>query len=80
MLDKYRLKGNRWDNAPMESFWGKMKCKWLYDKHFKALTEARAAVFEYIEIFNNRQRIHASNAYITSEQYYSNVKKELKTA
>ena len=65
-------KGNCWDNAPMESFWGKMKCEWLYENHFKTREEARAAVFEYVEIFYNRQRIHASNGYITPEQYYNN--------
>ena len=49
----------------MESFWGKMKCEWLYDKHFKTRQEARASVFEYIYFFYNRQRIHASNDYLT---------------
>ncbi len=73
-------KGNCWDNAPMESFWGKMKCEWLYEKQFKTRDEARAAVFEYVEIFYNRQRIHASNGYITPEQYYNNANKELKIA
>lgn len=47
---------------------------------FKTRDEARAAVFEYVEIFYNRQRIHASNGYITPEQYYNNAKKELKAA
>lgn len=73
-------KGNCWDNAPMESFWGKMKCEWLYEKQFKTREEARAAVFEYVEIFYNRQRIHASNGYITPEQYYNNSKKASKAA
>ncbi|MEY8002008.1 integrase core domain-containing protein, partial [Clostridium sp. Mt-5] len=54
-------KGNCWDNAPMESFWGKMKWEWLYENHYKTREEARASVFEYVEIFYNRQRIHASN-------------------
>jgi len=64
-------KGNCWDNAPMEAFWGKMKYEWLEDKHFKTREEARAAVFEYVEIFYNRQRIHEANGYITPEKYYS---------
>lgn len=63
-------KGNCWDNAPMEAFWGKMKYEWLMDKHFKTRDEARAAVFEYIEIFYNRQRIHESNGYLTPDEYY----------
>lgn len=73
-------KGNCWDNAPMESFWGKLKCEWLYGKHFKTRDEARAAVFEYIEVFYNRQRIHASNGYLTPDEYYNNALKKSKAA
>lgn len=73
-------KGNCWDNAPMESFWGKMKCEWLYGKHFKTRQEARAAVFEYVEIFYNRQRVHASNGYLTPEEYYNNTSGNKKAA
>ena len=67
-------KGNCWDNAPMEAFWGKMKYEWLEDKHFRTREEARAAVFEYVEIFYNRQRIHEANGYITPEEYYQSRK------
>lgn len=70
-------KGNCWDNAPMESFWGKMKYEWLADKPFKTREEARAAVFEYVEIFYNRQRIHESNGYLTPEEYYQVRKKKV---
>ncbi len=73
-------KGNCWDNAPMESFWGKMKCEWLYGNHYKTREEARAAVFEYIYIFYNRERIHASNGYMTPEQYYRNALKKVMVA
>jgi len=47
----------------MESFWGKMKCEWLYGKDFKTRQEARAAVFEYIEIFYNRQSVYMPQKY-----------------
>lgn len=63
-------KGNCWDNAPMEAFWGKMKYEWLHEQHFRTREEARAAVFEYVEIFYNRQRLHESNDYLTPEEYY----------
>lgn len=63
-------KGNCWDNAPMESFWGKMKYEWLYEQHFLTREQARAAVFEYVEIFYNRQRLHEANGYLTPEEYY----------
>lgn len=62
-------KGNCWDNAPMESFWGKLKQEWLNEQHFKTREEAKAAVFEYIWIFYNRKRIHESNGCLTPEEY-----------
>jgi putative transposase len=58
-------KGNCYDNAPMKSFWGKLKQEWLYDKHFKTRVEAKATIFEYIEVFYNRQRTHSSCDYRT---------------
>lgn len=58
-------KGNCYDNAPMESFWGKLKQEWLYGTRFKTRAEAKAAIFEYIEIFYNRQRLHSRNGYRT---------------
>jgi putative transposase len=64
-------KGNCWDNAPMESFWGKLKLEWLDEQHFATRAEATAAVFEYVWIFYNRIRIHASNNYLTPEEYYN---------
>lgn len=57
-------KGNCWDNAPMESFWGKLKSEWIYGKRFRARDEARRAVFEYIELFYNRVRLRSVNGYI----------------
>lgn len=62
-------KGNCWDNAPMESFWGKLKQEWLNDQHFKTRREAMSAVFWYIEVYYRRQRLHASNGYKTPEVY-----------
>jgi putative transposase len=53
-------KGNCYDNAPMESFWGKLKQEWLYDRRFRTRAEAKAAIFEYIEVFYNRRRRHSS--------------------
>ena len=58
-------RGNCYDNAPMESFWGKLKQEWLYVRRFKTRAEAKATIFEYIEVFYNRRRIHSSNCYKT---------------
>lgn len=57
-------KGNCYDNAPMESFWGKLKTEWLYDKKFKSREQAKIAIFEYIELYYNRNRLHSRNGYI----------------
>ena len=73
-------KGNCWDNAPMESFWGKLKQEWLGGRHFHTREEAKAAVFEYIWIFYNRIRIHEANGYQTPEAYYRAHQKDLKAA
>lgn len=62
-------KGNCWDNAPMESFWGKLKQEWLKDKHFKTRDEAKAAILWYIEVFYRRNRPHEANNYLTPEAY-----------
>ena len=62
-------KGNCWDNAPMESFWGKLKQEWLNDKHFKTRAEAKAAIFWYIEVFYRRKRPHEANDYMTPEAF-----------
>ena len=64
-------KGNCWDNAPMESFWGSIKQEWLDGQHFRTRSEAKSAIFEYIWIFYNRQRIHSANGYRTPEAYYN---------
>ncbi len=58
-------KGNCWDNAPMESFWGKLKQEWLNGQHFKTREEARSAIFWYIEVYYHRKRLHAGNNYHT---------------
>lgn len=62
-------KGNCYDNAPMESFWGKLKQEWLNGLHFRSREEAKAAIFWYIEVFYRRQRPHQSCEYMTPEEY-----------
>jgi putative transposase len=52
-------KGDCWDNAPMESFFGTLKNECLHHYKFKTRAEARKVTFEYIEVFYNRIRRHA---------------------
>ncbi len=53
-----------WDNAPMESFFGSLKEEWNDDyPPFDDLEDVRAALFDYIEIFYNRDRLHSGIGY-----------------
>jgi len=55
-------KGNCYDNATMESFWSSLK-RGLRHHHFTTRTEAKAAIFEWIEVFYNRVRFHSALGY-----------------
>jgi putative transposase len=61
--------GDCYDNAPAESFWGKLKTELVYLEHFATRAQARAAIFEYIECFYNRVRLHSSLAYVSPERF-----------
>ena len=54
-------KGNCWDNAPMESFFSRLKVELIYPKNYQTIEEARSGIFAYIEIFYNRKRRHSAN-------------------
>jgi putative transposase len=58
-------KGNCLDNAPVESFFASLKKEHVHHVRFRTRAEARAAVFEYVEIFYNRQRLHSALGYRT---------------
>jgi transposase InsO family protein len=58
-------KGNCLDNAPMESFFASLKKEQVHHARFRTREEAKAAVFDYIEIFYNRQRLHSAIGYRT---------------
>lgn len=62
-------KGNCYDNAFVESFFKTLKSELVYNRKFKTREEAKAAIFEYIEVWYNRQRLHSSLDYMTPEQY-----------
>ena len=58
-------RGNCLDNAPMESFFASLKKEHVHHTRFHTRAEARAAVFEYLEVFYNRQRLHSALGYRT---------------
>lgn len=57
------------DNAIIESFWATLKKELVYQNHFKTRDEARLAIFEYIEVYYNRERLHSSLLYQTPEGF-----------
>jgi transposase InsO family protein len=61
-------KGNCWDNAVAESFFSTLKMECVHRQRFATRDAARAAVFDYIEVFYNRQRRHSALGYQTPEQ------------
>jgi transposase InsO family protein len=62
-------RANCWDNAVAESFFSTVKVEWLDHHHFLTRAEARAAAFDFIEVFYNRQRLHSSLGYVSPEAY-----------
>ena len=58
-----------WDNAPMESFFASLKKELVHDADFATRLEARAAIFEYIEVFYNNQCRHSSLGYVSPAEY-----------
>ena len=63
LLASMSRKGNCYDNAFIESFWSSLKYEVVYHQRFATFAEARTAIFNYIETFYNRTRLHSSLAY-----------------
>lgn len=57
-----------WDNALAESFFGVLKNEMVHHEQFATRAAAKAAIFDYIEVFYNRQRIHSGLGYRTPQQ------------
>ena len=62
-------KGNCWDNAPVESFFGTLKTECAERKRYESHAQARSSLFEYIETFYNRKRRHSSLGYLSPVAY-----------
>lgn len=62
-------KGDCWDNAPMESFYHSLKTEWVVFEDYRDHDEARASIFDYIELFYNRKRRHSALSYLSPDNY-----------
>ncbi len=58
-------KGNCYDNAYIESFWSSLKYETVYRHRYATRAQARVALFDYIESFYNRTRLHSSLGYVS---------------
>lgn len=65
MVSSMSRKGNCYDNAVKESFFHTLKTELVVHEHYRTRAEARASIFEYIEAFYNRQRLHSSLGYMS---------------
>ena len=65
-------RGNCYDNAPMESFWGTLKNELVHHCRYATRAEAEASIREYIEIFYNRQRRHSRLGYLAPAVFAKN--------
>ena len=62
-------KGNCWDNAVAESFFGVMKTELVYHERYEGHQDTLHSIFEYIEVFYNRQRRHSTLGYLCPAEY-----------
>ena len=62
-------KGNCYDNAVKESFFHTLKTELVHHERFRSRAAARASLFEYMEVFYNRERRHSSLGYLTPEEF-----------
>lgn len=67
-------KGNCWDNAVMESFFATLKKELIHHERYETRSAAKSSIFEYIEVFYNRERLHSTLGYQSPVQFEQAVK------
>jgi len=69
VIQSMSRKGNCWDNAVAESFFHTLKTELVHQQDFEDQEEAKDAIFEYIEVFYNQNRMHSANNYRSPVKY-----------
>ncbi len=62
-------KGDCWDNGPVESFFGSLKHELVFHQRYHSRFQARQSIFEYIECYDNRRRLHSTLGYLSPANY-----------
>lgn len=73
-------KGDCWDNAVTEIFFGLLKNEMAHHEQFATRQEAKDQLFDYIEVFYNRRRIHSAADYFAPAEYEARYRAQLKAA
>jgi len=73
-------KGDCWDNAVTESFFGNLKAELVHHERFETKRAAKDKLFDYIEVFYNRSRIHSAIDYFAPAEYEARYQAQLKEA
>ena len=74
MIQSMSGKGNCYDNAVAESFFHTLKTELIYCEKYETKEQAKQSIFEYIEVFYNRQRLHSALGYYTPDEYAKIIK------
>ena len=75
LLNQHRIevsmsgRGDCYDNAMMESFWATLKTECVHQRQYATRAQACHSIFEYIEVFYNRKRLHSSLGYVSPESF-----------
>ena len=62
-----------YDNAAMESFWSSLKNELVHQESFSDIDHARLAIFDYIELFYNRKRLHSALGYQSPVEFENQI-------
>lgn len=69
IIQSMSRKGTNWDNAVAESFFHTLKTELVHQRRYQTRSEAKQELFEYIEVFYNRERLHSTNNYLSPVDY-----------
>ncbi|MEB2337870.1 MAG: integrase core domain-containing protein, partial [Nitrospirales bacterium] len=69
LIPSMSRKGNCWDNACVESFFGTLKRELIHHRQYPTRDEAKQEIFEYLEVFYNRQRRHSTLGYQSPAEF-----------
>ena len=77
MMQSQSRRANCWDNACVESFFHTLKTEMIYHEDFATREQARRAIFEWVEVFYNRERLHSTLGYMSPVDFERMVREKV---